>query len=262
MLSGALPDGPDEVALGAVTARELGASIGDELDADGGPLRVTGLVALPAVGQLTADHPSLGQGAVLPLDELSRRNGAAYPVVVFVDLDHDSSEERARVTRVIAETMTDGLPVEAAQTYTDLRPGEINALSPATTTTTALAAVLGLAAVAALVVTLSSSVARQRRTFATLRALGFDSGQVRASVRWQTNVSMAIAVMVGAPIGVVIGRAAWRTFAEDLGSAATPVVPVAFIVLAAAALLVVANAVGEGPARQAAHTSVQSLRDA
>jgi putative ABC transport system permease protein len=263
LLTGALPDDPNEVALGSTTARRLGVSPGDEVAGpDGGALQVTGLVAMPAVGQLAADHPSLGEGAVLTLDGLARRSPSAYPTVVFLDLAGDpSSADRATATALVARAMTAGLPPEAATTYADLRPGEIIGLSPARATTSALAGVLGLAAVLALVVTLSSSVRRQSRIFATLRALGFDRRQVRAAVRWQTNVTMVVALVVGGPIGLVAGRMVWRAFAEYLGSVATPATPWASLALAAALLVVLANLAGEGPARRAGRTSVQSLRD-
>jgi putative ABC transport system permease protein len=264
LLSGDLPDAPNEVGLGSTTARRLHVSVGDAVEAEGGPpMQVTGLVALPAIGQQAAEHPSLGQGAVLDLAELGERHpGASYPVMVFVDLEHSTSAERARVTAVIARSMTDGLPPEAAEIYTDMRPGEIGGLDPAAATASALAGALGLAAVAALVVTLSASVRRQGRTFAILRALGFDSGQVRSTVRWQTNTTMVVALAVGLPLGLVVGRVAWRAFAEALGAVATPVLPVALIALAGVVLVAVANAVGEGPARRAARTSVQALREA
>ncbi|MEO6317473.1 MAG: FtsX-like permease family protein [Acidimicrobiales bacterium] len=264
LLSGTLPEGPDDVALGSTTAQGLGLVPGDLVEGKDGPaLRVTGLVAMPAVGQLTADHPGLGRGAVLTVEGLRRRNPAAYPVVVFVDVDGElTGAAQAHVIAAVAKTMTDGLPPEAAEAYVELRPGEIRGLGPAVATSAAFASVLGLAAVVALVLTLGSTVRRHARTFATLRALGFDARQVRASVRWQTNVTMLVALVVGVPLGFVVGRVAWMAFASDLGAVSTPVLPILPVTVALAGLVVLANAVGEGPARRAARMSVQSLREA
>jgi hypothetical protein len=72
---------------------------------------------------------------------------------------------------------------------------------------------------------------------------------------------MVVALVVGGPIGLVAGRMVWRAFAEYLGSVATPATPWASLALAAALLVVLANLAGEGPARRAGRTSVQSLRD-
>ena len=250
------------MALGSTTARRLDVSPGDEVAGpDGGALRVTGLVAMPAIGQLAADHPSLGGSG-----PDARRRGPSQPLGL-----PNRGVPRPRGRPVECRpgdrdgpgrgATTDGLPPEAATTYAGSATGRDGiGLRPAWATTSALAGVLGLAAVLALVVTLSSSVRRQSRIFATLRALGFDRRQVRAAVRWQTNVTMVVALVVGVPIGLVVGRVVWQGFAEYLGSVATQTLH-GRTSRAAALLIGLANLAGEGPARRAGRTSVQSLRD-
>jgi predicted lysophospholipase L1 biosynthesis ABC-type transport system permease subunit len=110
---------------------------------------------------------------------------------------------------------------------------------------------LGAAAVLALGLTLSSSVRRRRRTYAVLAAIGLDRGDLRQTVRWQLNLVTLLALAIGLPIGVVVGRLAWTAFADQLGVAGDPRVPVALLAAAAGALLLVANLVGEWPARTA-----------
>ncbi len=72
LLAGRLPAGPDEVALGRVTASELHLSVGDRLALDGSDgsseYRVTGLAVLPTVG----GNDGVGLGAALTPEGFAR----------------------------------------------------------------------------------------------------------------------------------------------------------------------------------------------
>lgn len=251
-VGGRLPIGPDEVALGASTARDLDTSIGGTIDAVGGPLEVVGIVALPAIGPVASAHPSLGQGALLTLDGLSAQTDRAYPSLALVRLPDgiDPSTVAAEVTRDIATAISES-PPEFAAPYVNLRPAEVVGLAPARRTANLLAGLLGIAALLALGLTLSSSVRRRGPTFAILSSIGFGRRDLRRTVRWQTNVVTVVALLVGLPLGVVAGRTSWSALAHQLRAAANPQVPLA-LALAAAAVLVIANLVGELPARRAA----------
>jgi len=253
VLAGRLPTTPDEIALGRVSARDLGVGIGDRLPTDSDAVRVVGLVALPAIGPVASSHPSLGQGALLTLDGLAARDPAAYPVIAMGTYAPGVSAADAgpRVLRLVAEEMA-GLPPEAAQEYVDLRPAEIAALSPASSTANLLAAMLGVAAIVALSFTLSASVRRRARTYAVLSALGVDRAGLRRSVRWQANVLIGLALALGVPIGIAVGRWTWLAFAHQLGVASTPVIPGVLIALTALAIVLVANLAGEPSTRAAA----------
>lgn len=65
---------------------------------------------------------------------------------------------------------------------------------------------------------------------------------------------MGVALLVGVPVGVVAGRAAWTVFASQIGVAPTAVVPLGLVSTATLAVAVLASVVGERPARAAAHT--------
>ena len=76
-------------------------------------------------------------------------------------------------------------------------------------------AVLLAAAVAnALVV----AVRRRRHDLAVLRTLGFTTGQVVRTVLWQATTVGAVAVIVGIPLGVIVGRWTWTLLADRLGT--------------------------------------------
>jgi hypothetical protein len=263
LVSGRVPSSPGEVALGASSASLLHADTGDTLDAAGGPLAVVGIVALPAIGPLASTHPSLGQGALMTIDGLMAQTDRAYPSLVLLDLADgvDRAEATPRLIGAMADTLTH-LPAGYATAYEDLRPAEVVGLQPARRTANILAGLLGVAALLALVLTLSASVRRRGATFAILSSIGFGRRDLRRTVRWQTNVVAVVALALGLPLGVVAGRAAWAALADQLGVATDSPIPAGLLALAGGAVLVVANLVGEGPARRAARTSAHVLRSA
>ena len=64
-------------------------------------------------------------------------------------------------------------------------------------------------------------------------------------------------VLIGLPVGVVVGRALWRTFADGLGVGAGPITPwLLLLVPLCGAVAVVATL---RPARRARRTSVAAL---
>jgi hypothetical protein len=86
---------------------------------------------------------------------------------------------------------------------------------------------LGLAAGAsvALGLTLTASVRRRRRELAMLRALGFTGRQLRATIAWQASVAGVAGVVVGVPLGIVLGRWLWTLFARYINAVPEPTVP-------------------------------------
>ena len=130
--------------------------------------------------------------------------------------------------------LTRRLAVEGTEAYPRLRPAEVVGLQPASRTANLLAGLLGGAAVLALALTLSSSVRRRRRRPTRCsRSLGFDRGELRRTVRWQTNIVTVLALAIGLPLGVVAGRLAWTAFADQLGAAGGPQVPLGLLGIAA-----------------------------
>jgi putative ABC transport system permease protein len=96
------------------------------------------------------------------------------------------------------------------------------------------------------------SVRSRRRELAILRSLGFTGRQVRRSVRVQSVATMAGALLVGVPVGVLIGRLTWRAFAAQLGVIDDPTVSVLWIVATVVGGLGIALLAAAVPARAAA----------
>jgi ABC-type antimicrobial peptide transport system permease subunit len=63
------------------------------------------------------------------------------------------------------------------------------------------------------------------------------------------------ALLVGAPLGIALGRAVWRWYAGGLHAAAPAETPWTWLAVAALTTLAVANLVAAIPGRSAARTS-------
>jgi ABC-type lipoprotein release transport system permease subunit len=117
-----------------------------------------------------------------------------------------------------------------------------------------LAAGLAVGAIIALALTLVASVRHRRRDLALLKALGFTPRQLTAAVAWQSTVVATIGIIIGVPLGIVVGRQLWTLFARNINAVPDPTVPVLSVILVAVGALVFANLVAAIPGRIAAHT--------
>jgi len=84
--------------------------------------------------------------------------------------------------------------------------------------------------------------------------MGFVWRQVWLSVFWQTATLVAIALVVGIPLGALLGRFAWNVFSEDLGALSEPQIAWVPFLLAIPAALVLAGRVAAVPAWLAGRT--------
>jgi len=96
--------------------------------------------------------------------------------------------------------------------------------------------------------TLLGSVRSHRRDLAVLETIGFVRRQVMATVAWQATALAVVAVAVGVPGGVALGRWTWRLVADNVGSVSPAIVPLGAVLLVVPATLVVANLLAGGPA--------------
>jgi len=95
---------------------------------------------------------------------------------------------------------------------------------------------------------LASAVWRRRRDLAMLQTVGFTRGQVRQAVFTQATLIGVIGLVVGLPIGVLVGRSIWTVFQSGLGGVAGTVVPWLQLGVVAVVVLVLVNVVGLLPA--------------
>jgi hypothetical protein len=212
------------------------------------PLRVVGKGVFPSL----SDAMGLGKGLAMTPEGLRRMipgGGGPPPNTILVrfrnglDASRASSELRRRVAAGGAFAV---LPAE--------RPVDLVNFGRVQTLPLALGGLLGAFATATIAHLLVTSIRRRRHDLAILKTLGLEPGQVRSTVAWQATTLALVAVLVGVPLGMVVGRSAWILFAHQLGIVPEPVLPLVGLGLLALATLAVANLVAVVPGRAAART--------
>ena len=117
------------------------------------------------------------------------------------------------------------------RTYRDVgtlgpqRPGAILTYGDVRQTPLFLAGLLGLLGACVLVHLLVTSVRARRRDLAVLKTIGFTRRQLATTVAAQATTLVLVALVIAIPLGLVIGRWTWTSFADDLGVIAGVVVP-------------------------------------
>jgi ABC-type lipoprotein release transport system permease subunit len=230
VIEGRLPRTPGEVMLGTRNLERAGLQVGDiavlRLGNTAAGLRVVGRGLFPEFG----DAGGLGNGVYMTFRGLKRMLPEARENVFLLRYrpGTDASSETAHLRAAL-----DPLPTRASG-----EPREVQALSDISGLPALLGGVLAVLAAATLAHTLISSVRRRRRDLAVLRTMGFVRRQVWLSVLWQTVTLVAVALVIGIPLGALLGRFAWNVFAEDLGAISEPqiawgpflvIIPVAFL---------------------------------
>ncbi len=120
----------------------------------------------------------------------------------------------------------------------------------------AMLAVFGAATLAHLLVV---SVSRRRREVGLLKVLGFVNRQVVSTVSWQATTLALVGVVVGVPLGLVVGRGVWNTFADNLGVVPVAVVPLLLTGAITVGVLVGANVIAIAPAWVATRSKAGDL---
>ena len=100
---------------------------------------------------------------------------------------------------------------------TSQRPNGITNYASIDGTPAALAALLAAVGAAVLGQFIVVSGRRRRRDFAILKTLGMIWRQVRAITAWQVSTLTGLALLVGLPLGVAVGRWSWALFAAAWG---------------------------------------------
>jgi ABC-type antimicrobial peptide transport system permease subunit len=193
------------------------------------------------------DIGQLGRGAFLTFDAVDGVGGRAPHNVVLVRFrpDADRAAAVASLTRAIAP-----IPVSSAALPRDLASfGRVDGLP------IAVAAILGIMAGAVLVYTLLTAIRRRRRDLAVLKALGFLRRDLARTVGVQSMTLAALALVIGLPVGVLLGRVVWERFADWQGIPSVPTVSVIVLAIVGVAVFVVAALIAVVPARVAARTA-------
>jgi hypothetical protein len=237
MLSGRLPTHADEIAPGAKLLRQLHAHVGSQVklsvaDSEYAPpsgptpdreLTVVGIALPPVLGE-----SDFGEVAVVPLSAVQAAGGVTAPQLVLTRFRGADSIATARSLAhdYTPEVLLDGVPSRFVNLHRVRSLPLLGAL---------LAALFGTVLLA---YTLAVAVRRRIRQLGVLRALGMSARRVGRVLVWQ-GVALALAIVViGVPLGLVLGAITWRTFAHGLGVAPSATIPWSVFLLIPGALVV------------------------
>ncbi len=237
-VSGRLPSGPGEVALGRRTMRRLGVSVGD---------RVT--VEVP--DQLTRELDVVGVALLPPTEGYSSDIGAAFTPDTLTTFAGDGVQESLAITYAEGAdpaVVEAGLAADHGLDFSVFSrpqtPGAVRNLAEARTIGIALGGFFGLVGLAGLAHALSVSTRRRLGELTVLRALGLRRRQVRLVVVVQALALGCSGLAVGVFAGLIAGRALWWLLAQDAGAIADPRTP--WPILVATVLCAVGSATALG----------------
>lgn len=255
-VDGRVPTGDDEMALGNTTLHQVGAHVGSVLGVTvqlptGGsrtvPFRVVGTASFPS----DAGGGGLGTGSAFTMagylnavcppgreqSECQRSFAASQDFVVLARAI-SGPKGQADIARYVAQDSATRPTI----------PTSLVNFGEAVNFPLILGCVLALFGVATLLHLLVVSVVRRRQEMGLLKALGFVNVQIGATVLWQATTVALVGIVIGVPLGIVVGRVVWTAFATNLGAVPVAAVPGLTIAVLAIAVLVVANALAVIPA--------------
>lgn len=251
IIKGSAPRSPDEVAVAPSSLKAIGKSVGDTIEIQDQRFRVVGQALLPETA-----HSSFDQGAWVTVKGMDRLKDPKDTFGTEIAVQARPGVAAERVSAALAERLPNGEPLDIPGP-----PQDVLLLRNVRTLPRVLAGFLGLLGVAALGHALVTSVRRRRHDLAVLRAMGFRPAQNAATIAWQATTVAVVGLVIGVPLGIIVGRTSWRWVADS-----TPLLYVAPIAGLAIALAVpgsvaVANALAALPARRAARLrAVEVLR--
>jgi putative ABC transport system permease protein len=242
IVRGHAPERDDEVALGAKTMRALHAHIGSTVDVQASdaiaPRRLT------VVGQAVFNDSmklDAGDGALVAPALLHGSD--------TIDFD------------VLAVRVRPGVPLEQALApfeqsgglwHRPTPPASVRNLERIHWLPWALATVVALLAAAALAHGLVMSVRANRGDLAVLRSLGFTRQQVHRAAGWEATSVAAAAIVLGIPLGLLVGAWGWAQITREIGVVDPAAVPPMVLVGVPVAVVTLALALSVWPGRRAA----------
>jgi FtsX-like permease family len=260
LLSGRAPRTSREIVLGTSTLRGLGLHVGQRVRVTASGYqsddRIVGRAVFPNFGQGSFTPTDLGQGAETTAAVLRPQAEPAggRPGFQFVLLRFRPGPGRAAAMARFQRSMRQFCATIQQSTcvVTDQRPNGVTNYARIDGTPEVLAVLLAALGVAVLGQLAVVSGRRRRHDFAILKALGLLRRQVREITAWQASILAGLALIIGVPLGLMVGRWSWHLFGDGLGIPADAHVPLPLVLVMVPAVLIVANAVAAWPGQAAA----------
>ena len=254
IVSGRAARTANEAVLGTNTAERLAVNLGDEISLRSTPFGdrdvvIVGTVVLPAVGPFVSDRTGLGDGAFVIINEPVSDSASLIGVHLRGGTDPVAFAD------ALGPIDNWSVLFEPPLVLTDsVRSAEIINVAELRSAPLILIRLLALALFGGFALSIVVSVRDRQRELAVLRVLGFRDSNLRASVRWQALMMMLVGLLVGVPLGVLIGRTAWRAFADQLGVVPRASVSLWLLVATVVGSTVLALLAAIIPARSATRT--------
>ena len=257
-VAGTLPVGDDQVGLGVSTMHQVGAHIGSVVDItftthSGAPhtepYRVVSQISFPQFGGFV----SLGTGILTTTAGLVHVACLPGPQLALcrqkvANIGKGGVRVRFAPGPRGKAAMDRYLAAYPSITSQPLAPTSLVNFGEAVDFPLIFGAMLAVFGAATLAHLLVVSVSRRRRDVGLLKVLGFVNRQVVSTVSWQATTLALVGVVIGVPLGLVVGRGVWNTFANNLGAVPVAVVPLLLTAAITAGVLVGANVIAVAPA--------------
>jgi predicted lysophospholipase L1 biosynthesis ABC-type transport system permease subunit len=247
VVSGRLPRGTGEVALGPATLESLGLHVGDRVQlANEGrraSYRVSGTTLFPE-GDFAYD-----EGAAMTVAAAERMlDGATAAEASSIHLIDFNWADGVNARRADRELEAAGFTLFTSDDGAALMPARVSNLGEVERVPRYLAAFLGLLALVTLAHALATSARRRARETATLRALGLSRRGGVAILVVQAATIVLVGLVVGVPVGLLLGDRIWTVIAEGAHVVVETIAPMAGIAAFVAAIVVLAAVATVGPA--------------
>jgi predicted lysophospholipase L1 biosynthesis ABC-type transport system permease subunit len=244
MVDGRLPRGNHEVALGPATLDDLGKHVGDRVvlhrGADRASYRIAGTILFPE-GDFSYDEgvAMSVRGAARLVDDV-----AATSNVHQIEFAWAEGVNAARANRKLE---AEGFTIFSSADAPALVPARVTNLGEVERVPRYLAAFLGVLALVTLGHALATSARRRARETATLRALGFTRRASAAVLMVQAATIVLVALLVGVPLGLLLGDRIWTVIADGANVVVLTVAPVLAVGLFVGAVAVLAAVATASP---------------
>jgi len=214
------------------------------------PMRIVGEAVTPPVG----DVGRFGKGAIIDYSAAQYLVPGAPAADTLLVRTMPGADPM-----VVGRDIASKVPIGLIQVTRPVRPNDLVNFGRVQDFPLYLAGLVGLMAVATLAHVLVTSIRRRRRDLAILKTLGFQRGQLAATLAWQASVLVFVALLIGLPVGVAAGRWIWSAFANSLGILPSSAIPFAAVALAVPVTLLLANLIAYLPGRAAARVQPSAV---
>src|SRR5262245_42952396 len=142
-------------------------------------------------------------------------------------------------------------PEQIAEGQRAALPAAVRGLRDLRALPSVLALFFALLAIATVAHALVTTVRRRRGDLAVLRSIGFTRRDARVAIAWQATVLAIAGLVVGVPLGIIVGRVAWKQLANSFPLVYVPPLALVAVLVVVPIAIAVANAVAAGPAHAA-----------